>query len=267
MNKKNMKNLYASIFYSLKKTGMLRTIFLLIALLEVVTIVGPFMDHDSWGTPMSASFYISAYMNENVMFPFMFMGFLVGVVCAGGFGDKTANYDILCGYSRWQVFRAQSLVSMGISFASTFILNSLPVLVCLLVWGPGDHMAMRDLWIRYLMTSVVYVRFATILIFLSYAIRNVFISGLFGYFFMCMAEILPAAAGEMNAKSPILASNMFFQCQYIQAYYAMGVEYSSGSFNASMDPQMILTIIISTILGGLVFLTFGYVIFKKYDFR
>ena len=47
MNKKNMKNLYASIFYSLKKTGMLRTIFLLIALIEVVTIVGPFMDHDS----------------------------------------------------------------------------------------------------------------------------------------------------------------------------------------------------------------------------
>lgn len=258
-----MGNLIKAQLYQLKKSKGIIILFLgLLFVFQCTSILG------EWGndTSLTGSEYVAmgngSYMAMvALLFPLLFLGY----VCGADFIDKTNNYEVMAGHRRYEIYFSRAIVSLVGGLLGAVVLLFSPFIFFVGVMGWGDTLQLSDVLLRCALALFPILRVSCEFIFLSFIIKNSYITIALYYFIfvggqgliMLSEEKLSVLLGFTNViKLFAFPSFMTYTVVDLKEYYIYESALHAGDVFA--------TIAVSIVFGAL-FLYAGYSYFKKDD--
>ncbi len=255
-----MNKIIKSIFYEQIKSKIIPILFLIFAaFFIIIPIIGV---SDSLGT--------SDYFLENstltFVFQLIFLGLSVGIICSGDMKDKVANYEVLSGHSRLQVYMARFISSVLMGTVLTMVLSFLPVLVGTAVYGWGDRLSFSEVMIRQCLYVFPYLRLTSFLVFLSFIVRNKYVMMAVGVLLGVGSLLSFTIFSTISSSVYLSIYNLKYLSDYItwQIYNvnSEGVfKYYTG--NSTITSELVIGTIGVSLLMIVIYGIAGYAVFRK----
>ena len=263
-----MKNLMKAQLYQLLK-GKKMIILTIIAVLfmQLVGVLSPLLDGMNTVTFGILLTTYSDVGNSLIIFSYAAAaGVIVAIICTGGdFRDKTINYEIMNGYTRFEIFVAKSFVSIMAGLVTYVIVLFITYATGIVLWGFGTELNFADVCLRLFSSLFVEIRLICIFITITYLIRIFWVGIIIaGTYFV----IAPEAFGGVGKNSYLLGVTTFGRLSeyvsWISYTLSEEVEYIYVYGRRLAAGECITTVLTS--LGiGFVALFIGYFFFKKDD--
>ena len=134
-----MLNIIRSILRQIRKDKLLSFFGVYLLLMVVITFVGEEIDWNVSGSDFSCN----AAMFLQFGLP-LTVGFLTTRACGADLRDKTANYEVLFGKKRWEVYLGRFIPSLLVSLALTAVIAAVPVLFFTVKNGWGGSLPAKQ---------------------------------------------------------------------------------------------------------------------------
>lgn len=258
-----MTNIMKSQLYQLKKSKLVRAVFICILMLQFV-----FMDGEM-DFLFSSDVTTGKFLAENgsllVCISLMFALVITAEVCGADFLDKTSNYELMGGHLRKEVYFARSILSLGIGTLGALILNVLPLVCAVLLSGWGDDISAWDIIFRYMISIFPIFRIISEFIFFSFLVKNSYAAMVAGFVISIAgtgwAELFPNGCALFSGIGTL---TKLFAIPYWNTYTLTG-EKDIIVYHAALSAGDVAASVVSSVLFGVVFLLLGYWYFKKDD--
>ena len=118
-----MLNIIRSILRQIRKDKLLSFFGVYLLLMVVISFVGEEIDWDVSGSDFSCN--VAIFLQFGLP---MTVGIITTRACGADLRDKTANYEVLLGKKRWEVYLGRFIPSLLVSLALTAVIAAVPVL-------------------------------------------------------------------------------------------------------------------------------------------
>ncbi len=257
-----MGNVIKAQLYQLKKSSLLYVVFVCVGIMQITVMMGEIGFDFSL---CSAGKYVAEDGESIAFISLIFALVLTGYVCGADFNDKTANYELMSGHLRKEIYFGRAVISLFLGALGTLVLNALPVVVACVMGEFGDTLSVGDVFVRYILSVLPVLRLICEFVFLSYIVKN-------GYVVMALGVVL-AMAGQAwvdmfpNGTAKYMAISNLAELLRFPAWetYTLVGEKSIVVYDGVLGAGDILgTIVSSVVIGGL-FLLLGYLFFNRDD--
>lgn len=208
----------------------------------------------------------------SVLLGMMVLLIIVANVMAKDFTDKTLNYEILSGHSRWEVFFGRFLVAMvaGV-MAGFFVLIFMPCVITM-IFGWGDLMDLQGFVIRCGLVFVTMMSVVSQVAFVAVLTKNPYITVVVGYLFSCVQILLGALGHEFTelsaaSETPLLSVGFCFNKLFVfDDWYTFFLnEQEQIFYESAVEPQLIIATIGTAVITLVALAVLSYVFFKHDD--
>ncbi|MBQ3666123.1 MAG: hypothetical protein II919_08475 [Lachnospiraceae bacterium] len=259
-----MKNIAKSQLYQLRKSKLSYGIFFVILFLQLFTIVATVLNNFD-GPDVTGSSFVAEQGAALFLTPIVFLSIITGIVTGADFMDKTTNYEIMTGHTRYEVFWGRVIPALIISITGGFILAILPMTVAKLLFGWGTKMRLKGVVLRFILIIFPYFRIVCEFIFLSFVVRNEYIIMTLGFVYYMLGSIL--AEGGNGSSSLLGLTNLNSLGNYgsFSTYNVLDGATVITVYDSSVGASAIVSTIVNSLLIGSFFLLIGYIFFKNDD--
>lgn len=260
-----MWNLMKALNYQIKRDKVVITTLLIGLLLPFISLAVE-TGFDLSG--MSGGLYFAKYATEYpVVFAIVFV-IVVPRISGWDATDQTMNYEILSGHSRKEIYFTRVLVSLFWSMLTGIVMMVLPQLLVTLINGWGDNVSFADVALRYLLVLFPMFRLACELILLTFLMKNCYAAMLIGWIgfdaamigCMLYKEFTDQALGVQLSVSNLI---QLFTLENYKLLYIHGKDIPV--FDSALNPSVMGSSILVSLLAGVLCLALGYAVFQKRD--
>ncbi len=254
-----MKNIMKAQLFQLKKERL--SFIVLFAVFAMLMYEAWFTDYAMKGEISGGVFFVDsiAMIVQILQLPVLM---LVGQMCVGDFNDKTANYELLNGHKRWEVYLGRAVPCIIVNMMITLLVITAPVIFMTILAGWGGEVMLPHFFMRLGLIMLVQLRIICMFVFFSFLVKNHYIvMGLgYGYFALQLSGLFS------EVSSPVLSitnHNMLFG---MGGWYTYGIE---DAVNLTYDLTLTAPEIAGTVTASLgvaaATLVLGYVFFRNDD--
>lgn len=264
-----MGNLIRAQLYQLKKSSLIVVVFICVLIIECSTFAGEVLYGGFNGQiiQITAGSYLAGSGSEIIFWALVFGIVLTGQVCGGDFPDQTANYELMSGHLRKEVYYSRAVISLIGGLAGTTVCMSVPLILATAVCGWGNELDFPGVLIRLLLCQFPFFRIICEFVFLTYVVKNPYVIMAAGFFTYILGGFIPEYA--LGCDSVLLGVTNLIKLMTFPEWsaYTMVDLKTISVYETRLGMGDILeTIIGSLVIGGL-FLWFGYQYFKKDDLK
>lgn len=258
-----MKNLIKAQLYQLRKNKLVIIVFFAVLLIQFTNIIGEISYN---GNEFGASTYIVDMGLEMIFMSLFFPIIFTGCVCGGDFPDKTTNYELMSGHTRKQVYFSRAVISLVGGVVGELIIIVAPIVTLSVVYGWGTEILVKEAVIRYLLMALPIVRMICEFIFLTYVVKNPYITMAGSYFVFTLGlsfvELFSDKASVFLGVTNIMKLGAY---ESWSTYTLDNTVDLIKVYDAALSAgDIVSTIFGSVIIGGL-FLLMGYRYFREDD--
>lgn len=256
-----MKNIVKAQLYQIKRDKLIWGVFLLLLFIQYTSMTGE-MDYSDLS---SACLYVVGNASQIVLFCMMFAGIAAGQICGVDFTDKTANYELMSGHMRRQVYFGRAVLSILANVTGVLVLSAFPVLIAVCQYGWGTAMDLKGVIFRWLLLAFPVFRITCEMIFLTFLVKNPYVTMFFGFITSMGGMMLT----EMFAGNDTVLLGIFSikkLCSFASwSSYSIVDGHSLVVYNASLAAGDVLRTVFGSLAAGAIFLTIGYIYFQRDD--
>lgn len=260
-----MKNILRAELYQLVRTKLFYLLFVVTAGLQAMGLIGYIINAKE--EELSASAYLASAGGGIYFYPILFIGVTVGLLCGMDYNDKTANYELMGGYLRKEIYISHMIPAVLIGAVGAVILSEIPGIVMAAVYGWGECIPLSGYVFRQLLALLPYLRIAGEIVCITYIIRNGYLTIVFGFLISIFGAILPDIA--KSSKSVLLGiTNLQLVGDYKgwSTYDVLNISSDRiYAYSADLTAQSVLLTIASSVLFGGLCLFIGYWFFRQDD--
>ncbi|MGN0394445.1 MAG: hypothetical protein ACI4EF_03720 [Coprococcus sp.] len=258
-----MKKIIKAQLYDLRHSTLLFIIFLGVVIMQFGMFMGEYNCQDNF----TVSKYIAEYGKNISIVSLIFALTWTGYVCGMDFTDKTANYEIMSGHTRFDIYCGRTLVSIFGGTIGTAVIMLMPMFISEIFFPWGDSMDKQGVIIRYLVTLFPIVRMICEFVFLTYIIKNPYIIMAIAWFVFVAGEVIMQLLE--NAGSAFLGITSIGKLYEFTEWstYSLAGKDSISIYNSAIPTGDVISIIISSVLFSIFFWFMGYRYFSKDDLR
>lgn len=259
-----MKYIIKSQCYQLVRNRLVYVVFFILMLMQCTIFIGE-LDSSLNLQNVSVTGYISAMGAELSFLSVIFGLFFTAIVCGDDFVDKTANYEIMSGHSRREIYCAKAIVSMIGGTIGSLIIMLFPCVFISALAGFGDGFTVGNLTLRYLLAVFPVLRMICEFVFLSYIIKNAYVVMGLGFMTgMALPIFIVNGMDSLGIYSGLSGLVKVFNFSEWDTYTLVGQK-DIVVYDATIRLGEVLPVVISSVVVGLLFLYMGYYFFKKDD--
>lgn len=191
-----------------------------------------------------------------------------GRICGWDFADKTMNYEVLSGHSRWSVYWGRVLASLFWGLIAGIVIMALPLMVMTLLHGWGQSVEFGTVFPRLLLLVLTQGRLICELVLLTFLFKNGYVSMILGWVFYASGVVFSIVIEEsfdIQMDVQFVSTNMSglmqfdnYSSQYIGGQDVMVFE---GGIAQALVGK---TVLWSLVVGALCLLA-GFLYFRKCD--
>ncbi len=200
---------------------------------------------------------------------FLFSLFVVTKACGWDMNDKTMNYELLSGHSRAEVYFGRVVTALAWGIIGGIVVTLGPILVVTAVNGWGDNLVFRDAMFRYFLILVVYLRWISELILLTFIVRNYLASAFLGLGMFEAGMICGFLVKEffnLNSIDNLFAGiDMLLLGEFGNSRNVIINGKSVQLFEATVSNATRNNTILVSLIVSIVCIISGYVVFRKRD--
>ena len=261
-----MNNIIKSIAYEIRKTRLMRWLFLIIAAANVLVTVLNIADN----TFKEAT--TSAMLSEATLTTFMFAEFFViaavGLICGSDFKDKVANYEIMNGHSRIQVYMARSIFGVLFAAFTGTVLSFIPLVSGNIFYSFGSRLALSDVILRTALYFFPFIRIAAFTVIISFVVKNQYAVMGIAYGIISFNTVM---SGTVSNHENFITAN--FNLNLLADYHGWSVYNISNTegiinyaaYDSALPKGAVPGTIIVSLLVMVVYLVIGYGLFRRDD--
>ncbi len=260
-----MKRIILSQFYQLRCNFSLLRVGLLFA--AVMVVMGITICSGSEGVKDVCTLIIES---DGILWVFesMFIGAITAFVCAGDFGDRDINYELMNGHTRKTIYMARALTCVLLTAFAGVVVTFMPIIGVIVTYGWGDRISVTDGIIRLGLFFFPYIRVASFFAMLSFIIKKTGTVITIGMISMGACGIMTGIVENFNPFAVSFFNMMKLTdiCGYSVYNVVPGkgvVDYMAVEGSLSLE-MIVYTIVISLVVAG-VYLMAGYGFFKGDD--
>lgn len=242
-----MKNIISSVVYGLLHSKFLIKIYLLFIAVMIFTTIVNFDEKITYTSELMMGGASLTYV-----FNFFILAMAAGIICCEDYKDKTANFEIMSGYSRLKIYLARGIFAVIAADLMALLLSFVPVIAGNITHDWGQTIDFGDFMLRICLYFFPYMRVAAFLVLISVLIRNQYVLMGIGYFIMDYVIIRQEA-------DLTLFKGMITGCDNIICL----TKYDENLGRLPLKTAA-LTIGISLVMTG-VYMFIGYRLFKRKD--
>lgn len=256
-----MRDIIKSQLYQLKKNKLAAIVFIgLAAVLTAMVFMLVGLNDDK--SLNAGCYYFAFYLSVTNTCSMMFSVVAVGEMCAGDFTDKTANYELMSGHTRKEVYFGRVIPCLAVGTLGSFFLVLLPLIITTAVYGWGTKLSAGAAALRLGLMLFPIIRIVCEFIFITFVVKNPYAVMGIGYLTLMLGQSDPL----LQSDSVLLGVTNIGFLSRVDSYYVYGLNGEvhfifDGSLGLS---EIIGTIAASVIVGGLA-IYMGYVFFGKDD--
>lgn len=254
-----MKGIIKAQIFQIKKERLLVIVFLLSLALGVITWVNE--DFASFGEIVCDMSFIIPQISM------LFLFAAIGVICGMDFSDKTANYEIMSGHTRLEVYLGRVILAVTVAVAGSLAICLLIIGIGSMVMDWGDAVSLKGVLIRVLLLAFPMFRIACEMVFVVFIVRNAYLLLAMGFFYtFALTELFMSVAKE-PASYYLGMSNIcrLMNMTAFQTYNPANPEMKIVIYDTTLQLSEIFTTIGVSLGVGFVFLLLGYRFFKTDD--
>lgn len=207
------------------------------------------------------------------MFPFaatILSLIVVARICGWDSTDKTINYEIMAGHSKAEVYFGRVCSALIWTIGGSFAAMVLPVAIISLICGFGNSMPLGDVALHTGIFLAVVFRMSCEYILLTFLLRNCYAAMLLGYTFTAFGMVgvmiyTDITGVEPTVETVLVNMGQLFNFGNYQIKNIGGEEIQV--FNLSLEPSIISSTVLVSLLVGIICLLVGYVFFSRRDMR
>lgn len=258
-----MKNIIKAQFYQLRHDKLIKILFLVLLFLQITNMFGE-LDYSAEAAITAGSYFVNhgSY--------FVFMAALFGMiwtsqVCGEDFIDKTANYELMAGHKRSEVYFGRVILSVIGGLLGGIVLFTIPVAIVSMMFGFGNDVMPKAVICRLILSVFPMLRMICEVVFIVYVIKNPYIAMFCSVLISLFGQNISMFLEKANSVFlGITNLNGILTFETYSTYSALTLE-KYYIYNGSLDMGYMMETIISSIVIGGIFLLLGYVFFKKDD--
>lgn len=262
-----MLDIIRSQLYLLKKRSLMTTVFICVLMFAVTiyaaNIIITLPENDKPGAGSFAVSLASSVSNAAVIF----LALNTAYICCRDFSDKTANYEILMGHTRRDVYFGRYITVLISGIIGSFIIMLTPPLIASLVFGWGNDVSMSGVLFRYMLLIFPVIRIVSEMAFLSFAVRKTEYA-MIGCFMTYMVTNSMISMGLVHdSGSVLMASSNINGLLSIDtwAVYGMGSDSTHYMYDTGIAGGYIAKTVIFSLICSAVFSFIGYSFFRSDD--
>ncbi|MGN1136395.1 MAG: hypothetical protein ACI4SF_09275 [Oscillospiraceae bacterium] len=259
-----MMKIARSILYGYGRQSIIRVIFIVMLLLMFSELLVFIQAND--GNAFTMSEFAASYLQTMSTIAEMFIVINTCWVCTMDFGDKTANYELMTGHTRLDIYAARVAVSVITGVCGYFLLILSPVIAGCFIWSWGSCVYVSDMIFRWFMLIFPVVRIIVETAFFSFIVRKPAVVLIAGFIINEFFTIVPTN-NEMVYTSCILGTSNLAKLTIVDARTTYGL--SDGAMWLTFDTMLPKSYIASTVIAALIasvlFFYLGYTFFRYDD--
>lgn len=191
------------------------------------------------------------------------------MICGGDMDDKTINYEVMTGTRRIEVYLGRAFMSMFMSVLCCMVTLVLPLLAVTLMKGWGNLMTTADVALRIAAMILPVIRFSAFFTFIAFVMRNKTALLVSGFVLIFVEMIVSMFGGEFVSSNVMMYPFSLYSLQTIFKIENFGIGYVNGQdvqyVKDVLEMSTVGTAAISGIVGTVIFLTLGFIAFRKTD--
>ena len=250
-----MKNIIKSQFYQIKNERLLVIVFFTLMAALLMNAFFGMGDGEALSAGETAVYLLPFEVQISALFIFM----QTGIFCCSDFKDKTANYELMSGHTRKEVYFGRVIPCLIVGTLGWILLMCMPYVILTLLRGWGTEISFRTVMVRFLLMIFPVLRLICEFIFISFLVRNPYIVMAAGYVAFCIG-------GMSFTSSCFLGMTNLTMLSTIDVWVTFGL---SGSLNYVYESYLTSSEIIGTIVSSVIFggasLYMGYYFFRTDD--
>lgn len=256
-----------ALWYELIHTRILLRVSLLYMLLLCALTLIISMELEDEGLAKTASNMMVENPDIIYVFSNLVIGLLVGSIAGGDLKDKVANYELMAGHSRKNVFLSRSLVATLFSAAVLTVAGFATVLFATIVYGFGDAITPGGLAVRLGLMFFPYLRIAAFLTLVAFAARGKYLPMVFGMLYTYLVMILETVGGSNDYATGYFSLRHVMDFTTWQTYNISPVKgiVEYYAYDASVSASLAVETIGISLLMTAVYLMIGYALFRRDD--
>lgn len=258
-----MKHIMKAQLYQIRKTKFTPLVLVAVAFLNLSMYFGE-LSYQNY--ELSAGGYVAGMGTSMLSTAVIFAIVFTGYVCGEDFTDKTSNYELMSGHTRSQVYFAHAAVSLAVGTTGTAILLILPAIIGSAAYGWGTEIAVGEALLRYGLSMLVVMRMICEFIFLTYVVKNQYITMAGGYAVFMLAQLF--SENMISSSSVFLGVTCFNKLGSFESWFTYTLDNTVDLikvYDVTLSAGDIASVVVSSIgIGGL-FLWMGYKFFAKDD--
>ncbi len=261
-----MKNIIKSIIYELIKSRVMMILFFLIAAANILVTILNIAENTFHEATTSAM--LSEAKSITFLFAAFFVIATVGIISGSDFKDKVANYELMSGHSRIQVYLARSIFSVFFAALTGTVLSFIPLISGNIIFGFGGRLVLGDVILRTFLYFFPFLRLAAFAVILTFIVKNQYAVMGIGYGIITINTLLSITVSDPEN---LLTAN--FNLNLLADYDGWSVyniSKTDGIVNyACYDSSLSIGNVIGTILISIavmaIYLVIGYGLFRRDD--
>lgn len=269
-----MSKILRSLFYDYFKKSFMPKVFFLIMLVNfsLMFVFGKMYGGDQ-ATPTMSEFAASNMQILSILAG-MFLVVNTGWICAADFNDKTANYELMTGHTRFEIYSARVIMSIITGVSAYYFMLVLPVAAGCFIWKWGSCVSVGDMTFRWFMLLFPVVRIICETAFMAFVVRKLVAVLVSGFFVYQALTVIPIS-NEMKHTSCILATSNLIKLTTVEKWttYGLGANQSLGNYkvwltyDTMLSSGYILTTILVSVIAAALFIFLGYTFFRYDDIQ
>ncbi len=269
-----MSKILRSLFYDYFKKSLMSKVFFLIMLVNfsMLFIFGKMYGGDQAVPTMSE--FAASNIQALSIFAGMFVVVNTGWICTADFNDKTANYELMTGHTRFEIYSARVTMSIITGVSAYYLMLLLPVAAGCFIWKWGSCVSVGDMALRWFMLLFPVVRIICETAFAAFVVRKLAAVLISGFFVYEALNIIPVSAG-LKYTSCILGSSNLMKLTTVDKWttYGLGANQSLGNdkvwltYDTMLSGGYILTTILVSVTAAALFFYLGYTFFRYDDIQ
>lgn len=191
-------------------------------------------------------------------------------ICGWDYADRTLNYEVLSGHTRFQIYMGRILTSIVWCITGFLVISFLPALIFTCINGWGYTVSFFGAILRYGLMVLLLLRLITGFAVLTFIVRNSYIAMVLGYVWTGASTVIYYILDEFVTFDPAFFMGFMNMVQIFTFGNSKNM-YIDGKDVTVFDGTISNTFLLETagwsLLVIAVLLPVGYRVFRKHDLR
>lgn len=185
-------------------------------------------------------------------------------ICTMDFGDKTANYELMTGHTRFEMFSARITASLITGILGFLMLFIVPTAVAAIIWEWGSCIYLHDMIFRWLLLIFPAARIIIETAIISFVIRKPQTAFVVVFMGDMLLNVGIQYSG-VDSSNFILGMTNLNSLINVDSWATYGLNKIWLTFDPTLPASMIAGTIIVSLAASVLFFFIGYTFFRYDD--